>query len=42
MEFRLELMPSIGSDLLYPEREPLYDVIYKVYGIGLRMALVYF
>ena len=42
MEFRLEFMSSIGSDLLYPERKPMDDVIYKVYSIGLCVAFINF
>ena len=40
MELRLELMATIGSDLLDTKRELGNDVINKVNRILLRMAIV--
>ena len=42
MELRLELMTTIGSDLLDAERELVGNVINKGNGILLRMAFVDF
>lgn len=42
MEFGLELMAVVGSDLADPKWEILDDVIDEVYGAGLGLLLVDF
>ena len=40
MEFRLELMPVIRSNIVYPERKKFNHIIYKVNGVGLGVSVL--